>query len=101
MKVFVTGATGLIYLSYFLCNLGVLVARLRGWPRRPSGWSGSSGPVDGWHSPTRTRMARTGAIRTHSMAIRVFPAPLSPTSTVVSPRPSESSSATSPALSRA
>jgi urea carboxylase system permease len=27
-----TGATGLIYLSYFLCNLGVLVARLRGWP---------------------------------------------------------------------
>jgi amino acid transporter len=28
-----TGATGLIYLSYFLCNLGVLVARLRGWPR--------------------------------------------------------------------
>ena len=26
------GATGLIYLSYFLCNLGVLVARLRGWP---------------------------------------------------------------------
>jgi urea carboxylase system permease len=28
-----TGATGLIYLSYFLANLGVLVARLRGWPR--------------------------------------------------------------------
>ena len=27
-----TGATGLIYLSYFLANLGVLVARLRGWP---------------------------------------------------------------------
>jgi urea carboxylase system permease len=25
-------ATGLIYLSYFLCNLGVAVARLRGWP---------------------------------------------------------------------
>ena len=25
-------ATGLIYLSYFLCNLGVLVARTRGWP---------------------------------------------------------------------
>ncbi len=29
-----TGATGLIYLSYFLCNLGVLVARLRGWPHQ-------------------------------------------------------------------
>ena len=25
-------ATGLIYLSYFLCNVGVLLARLRGWP---------------------------------------------------------------------
>jgi len=28
------GATGLIYLSYFLCNIGVLAARMRGWPRR-------------------------------------------------------------------
>jgi urea carboxylase system permease len=26
-------ATGLIYLSYFLCNVGVLLARLKGWPR--------------------------------------------------------------------
>jgi amino acid transporter len=26
-------ATGLIYLSYFLCNLGVAFARSRGWPR--------------------------------------------------------------------
>ena len=26
-------ATGLIYLAYFLCNLGVLLARRRGWPR--------------------------------------------------------------------
>ena len=26
------GATGLIYTSYFLCNLGVLIARTRGWP---------------------------------------------------------------------
>ena len=25
-------ATGLIYLSYFLCNLGVALARTRGWP---------------------------------------------------------------------
>ena len=29
-------ATGLIYLSYLLCNLGVLVARFRGWPRQPA-----------------------------------------------------------------
>jgi urea carboxylase system permease len=28
------GATGLIYLSYFLCNLGVLIARSRGWPHQ-------------------------------------------------------------------
>ena len=29
-------ATGLIYLSYFLCNLGVALARSRGWPRKPA-----------------------------------------------------------------
>jgi urea carboxylase system permease len=28
------GATGTIYLSYFLCNIGVLIARRRGWPRK-------------------------------------------------------------------
>ena len=27
-------ATGMIYISYFLCNLGVLVARRRGWPHQ-------------------------------------------------------------------
>jgi urea carboxylase system permease len=27
-------ATGLIYLSYFLCNLGVMIARTRGWPHK-------------------------------------------------------------------
>ena len=29
-----TGATGLIYLSYFMCNVGVLMARRRGWPHQ-------------------------------------------------------------------
>jgi urea carboxylase system permease len=29
-------ATGLIYLSYFLCNVGVLMARRRGWPHKPA-----------------------------------------------------------------
>jgi len=29
-----TGATGLIYLSYFMCNVGVLIARQRGWPHQ-------------------------------------------------------------------
>ena len=32
-------ATGLIYLSYFLCNLGVLNARRQGWPRKPAWFS--------------------------------------------------------------
>ena len=27
-------ATGMIYIAYFLCNLGVLMARRRGWPQR-------------------------------------------------------------------
>jgi amino acid transporter len=26
-------ATGMIYISYFLCNIGVLMARRKGWPR--------------------------------------------------------------------
>lgn len=28
------GATGMIYISYFLCNLGVLRARTKGWPHQ-------------------------------------------------------------------
>lgn len=28
------GATGLIYLSYFMCNLGVFIARAKGWPKQ-------------------------------------------------------------------
>ena len=31
--------TGLIYLSYFLCNLGVAVARRRGWPQQKAWFS--------------------------------------------------------------
>ena len=39
-------ATGMIYLSYFLCNLGVLPARLRGWPKSESSFKlGSWGTV--------------------------------------------------------
>jgi amino acid transporter len=29
-------ATGMIYLSYFLGNLAILAARLRGWPKKPA-----------------------------------------------------------------
>jgi len=32
--VLAAGATGLIYLSYLMCNVGVLIARVRGWPRQ-------------------------------------------------------------------
>ena len=32
-------ATGLIYLSYFLCNLGVFIARRKGWPHRGAWFS--------------------------------------------------------------
>ena len=32
-------ATGLIYVAYFLCNIGVLVARLRGWPHQKAWFS--------------------------------------------------------------
>jgi amino acid transporter len=36
VAVLATGATGVIYLSYFLCNVGVLLARRRGWPHKPA-----------------------------------------------------------------
>ncbi len=32
-------ATGLIYLSYFMCNVGLLLARRRGWPREKAWFS--------------------------------------------------------------
>src|SRR4029077_6105557 len=39
-------ATGMIYISYFLCNLGVLIARTRGWPHRGAWFSlGSWGTI--------------------------------------------------------
>jgi amino acid transporter len=32
-------ATGMIYLTYFVCNLAVMRARLKGWPRTPAPFS--------------------------------------------------------------
>ncbi|HET7728303.1 MAG TPA: amino acid permease [Candidatus Limnocylindrales bacterium] len=32
-------ATGMIYIAYFLCNLGVFMARRRGWPQREAFFS--------------------------------------------------------------
>ncbi len=34
-----TAATGMIYLSYFLCNLGVFLARTKGWPQKTAWFS--------------------------------------------------------------
>jgi urea carboxylase system permease len=46
IAVLVTGATGLIYLSYFMNNVASLSARLRGWPREKAPFSlGSWGMV--------------------------------------------------------
>jgi urea carboxylase system permease len=39
-------ATGMIYLSYFLCNLGVFMARRKGWPHKGAWFSlGSWGTI--------------------------------------------------------
>jgi len=39
-------ATGMIYISYFLCNIGVLAARRRGWPHKGAWFSlGSWGTI--------------------------------------------------------
>ena len=39
-------ATGMIYLSYFLCNLGVFVARTKGWPHKTAWFTlGSWGTI--------------------------------------------------------
>ncbi|TMK23353.1 MAG: amino acid permease [Actinobacteria bacterium] len=39
-------ATGMIYLSYILCNFGVLIARTKGWPHRGAWFSlGSWGTI--------------------------------------------------------
>jgi hypothetical protein len=37
--VLVTGATGLIYLSYFMNNIASLLARFKGWPREQTPFS--------------------------------------------------------------
>jgi hypothetical protein len=39
-------ATGMIYISYFLCNVGVLAARRKGWPHKGAWFSlGSWGTI--------------------------------------------------------
>jgi len=44
--VLATAATGMIYVAYFLCNFGVLIARRRGWPHKGAWFSlGSWGTI--------------------------------------------------------
>jgi amino acid transporter len=50
-------ATGLIYLSYLLCNIGVLVARRRGWPREKAWFS-----LGRWGTPVNILAIVYGAV---------------------------------------
>jgi urea carboxylase system permease len=50
-------ATGLIYLSYFLCNLGVLFARFRGWPHARAWFS-----LGAWGIPVNLLALVWGAV---------------------------------------
>jgi urea carboxylase system permease len=50
-------ATGLIYLSYLLCNIGVLAARRRGWPREKAWFS-----LGRWAMPVNILAIVYGAI---------------------------------------
>jgi len=50
-------ATGLIYLSYLLCNIGVLAARRRGWPREKAWFS-----LGRWGTPINILAIIYGAV---------------------------------------
>ena len=65
-------ATGLIYLSYLLTNIGVLAARFRGWPHKPAWFNlGQLGqarqhPRDRLRRPDAASTSRSGTTRTCS-----------------------------------
>jgi urea carboxylase system permease len=59
-----TGATGLIYLSYLMCNIGILVARFRGWPHRQAWFN-----LGGWGIVVNILAIVYGAIMTLNFAI--------------------------------
>jgi urea carboxylase system permease len=61
-------ATGLIYLSYFLCNIGLLVARRRGWPHKKAWFS-----LGRWGMPINILALIWGAIMLVNIALWASP----------------------------
>jgi urea carboxylase system permease len=61
-------ATGLIYLSYFLCNIGLLVARRRGWPHQKAWFS-----LGRWGMPINILALIWGAIMLVNIALWASP----------------------------
>ena len=57
-------ATGLIYLSYLLTNIGVLAARMRGWPRTPAWFN-----LGTWGKPVNILAIVYGALMLLNIAI--------------------------------
>ena len=69
------GATGLIYLSYLMCNTGVLVARCRGWPHQ-----GAWFKLGGWGLVINILAIVYGLVMTINFAIWADPEHLRATS---------------------
>jgi len=61
-------ATGLIYLSYFLCNLGLLAARRRGWPHKSAWFS-----LGRWGMPINILALIWGAVMLINIALWASP----------------------------
>ena len=61
-------ATGLIYLSYFLCNIGLLIARRRGWPHQKAWFS-----LGRWGMPINILALLWGAIMLINIALWASP----------------------------
>jgi len=62
-------ATGLIYISYFLCNLGVLAARRRGWPHQKAWFS-----LGRWGMPVNIAALLYGGLMIINIALFKNPA---------------------------
>jgi urea carboxylase system permease len=57
-------ATGLIYLAYFMCNLGVLLARRKGWPHQPAWFN-----LGRWGMPVNILALIYGAVMIINIAL--------------------------------
>ena len=61
-------ATGLIYLSYFLCNIGLAVARWRGWPHQRAWFN-----LGRWGMPINILAILWGAVMLVNIALWASP----------------------------